>query len=273
MALACQQTISGGLYAFNRYPFRFGLGESPAVFPVGTVRTLADPALAGPIFNAIEAGGYLELHRPREKTFVDGRLEVMDESFYAPYLSALSGDGWDALERRWQPKVALVPTSARGLVRHLLAEPGWALIDVDAVAFLFARATPDHLQTIAANQERLRRLDTPAGVPDPAIAPPSPPSWLAALLGAKRFPFEAFGRGANYLQIGMFEAARREFRQALLASDQPNPALITSYVVALAEVGRLDEARAWCRALVELAPQDRDAAALLARLGEADPDR
>jgi len=266
IAFACEQTISGGLYAFNRYPFRFGHGESPAVFPIGTVRTLEESSLDGPLFNAIEHGGYLELHRPSAKTFVDGRLEVMDESFYFPYLRALSGVGWDALESRWHPTVALVPADARELVRHLLDEPGWELIDVDAVAFLFARATPNHLKAIQANQERLRRLDAPGGTTDLAIAPPPRPSWLAALFGPKNVPFEAFGRGLNFLQVGMFEAARRELRQALLASDQPNPALIKSYVVALAELGRLDEARAWGVALVELAPHDKDAAALLARL-------
>jgi len=64
----------------------------------------------------------------------------------------------------------------------------------------------------------------------------------------------------------MFEAARRELRQALLSSNQPNPGLIKSYVLALAELNRLDEARVWCEALVKLAPEDKDAAAMLARL-------
>src|SRR5207302_3736403 len=170
---------------------------SPAIFPIGTVRTLEESSLHGPIFNAIAFGGYLELHRPGEKTFVDGRLEVMDETFYLPYLRALYGDGWDALEARWQPTLALVPATARKLVRHLLDEPGWALIDVDAVAFLFARATPDHLEAIEANQQRLRRLNAPAETTEEAIVPAPRPSWLAALFGPKNRPFEAFGRGAN----------------------------------------------------------------------------
>jgi len=33
IAFACQQTVSGGLYAFNRYALSFGCGESPAMFP------------------------------------------------------------------------------------------------------------------------------------------------------------------------------------------------------------------------------------------------
>ena len=266
ITFAGEQTVSGGLYEFNRNALSFGSGESPAIFPIGTVRTLEHSSLHGPIFNAIAFGGYLELHRPGEKTFVDGRLEVMDESFYFPYLRALYGDGWEALEARWQPTLALVPANARKLVRHLLDSPAWALIDVDAVGFLFARATADHLEAIRANQERLRSLDARVGPTDEAILPPPRPSWLATLFGRKSIPFESFGRGANFIQVGMFEAARRELRDALLASSQPNPALIKAYVIALAELDRLDEARAWCEALVELAPEDKDAAAILARL-------
>jgi hypothetical protein len=64
----------------------------------------------------------------------------------------------------------------------------------------------------------------------------------------------------------MLEAARRELRQALLAADLPEPALVKAYVLATAELGRLEESRRWCRRLVELSPQDDDARALLARL-------
>ena len=64
----------------------------------------------------------------------------------------------------------------------------------------------------------------------------------------------------------MFEAARRELRQALLATDQPEPALVKTYVVASAELGRFEESRSWCRRLVEISPRDNDARALLARL-------
>jgi hypothetical protein len=148
----------------------------------------------------------------------------------------------------------------------VLHEPRWALIDVDAVSFLFARRTPDHRAAIEAHQERLRRLDTRTGTSSDAIAPPLRRSWLAALFASSDVPFEHLGRGANFIQVGLFEAARRELRQALLESSQPHPGLIKSYVIALAELDRIDEARAWCEKLVELAPEDAEGAALLARL-------
>src|SRR5207237_6256713 len=120
LAFVCEQTIAGGYYAVNRYPLRFGYGESPAVFPIGTVATLNEYALGGRIFNAIEAGGYLAMHRdPREKTFIDGRLEVIGEEFYQEYLRAISGQGWDEIEARYAPTLALVPANRRELLRRL----------------------------------------------------------------------------------------------------------------------------------------------------------
>ncbi len=206
------------------------------------------------------------MHRgPGEQTFIDGRLEVIGEEFYQEYLRAISGQGWDALEARWAPTLALVPSNRRELVRRLAGNPAWSLVEVDAVAFLFARDTPDHRAAIAASGERLRRLDAPAETTAEAIAPPPRPAWLAALLGPRPVPFDSWGRGANFLQLGMFQAARRELRQALLATDQPEPALVETYVVVTAQLGRLEEARSWCRRLVELSPKD-DARALLARL-------
>jgi tetratricopeptide (TPR) repeat protein len=270
LAFVGEQTIAGGYYLLNRYPLRFGYGESPAVFPVGTVQALEDLALGGRIFNAIEAGGYLTMHRdPREKTFVDGRLEVIGEEFYQEYLRAMSGEGWPDVEARYQPTLALVPGNRRELLRRLQRDPAWSLVEVDAVALLFARDTPDHRAAIAASGERLRRLDAPAAATEEAIAPPPRPTGLAALLGPRRVPFDTWGRGANFLQVGMLEAARRELRQALLATDQPEPALVKTYVVVTAQLGRLDEARSWCRRLVELSPQDDEARALLARLEQS----
>jgi hypothetical protein len=267
LAFLSEQVIAGGYYAVNRYPLRFGYGESPAVFPIATVATLNNYALGGRIFNAIEAGGYLTMHRdPREKIYIDGRLEVIGEEFYEEYLCAISGQRWNEVEARYAPTLALVPASRRDLLTRFQSDRAWSLIDVDAVGFLFARDTPDHRAAIAASAERLRRLDAPAQANEEAIAPPPRVTGLAALFGLQHLPFDTWGRGANFLKLGMLEAARRELRQALLATDQPEPALVKTYVTVTADLGRFEEARSWCRRLVEISPDDEDGRALLARL-------
>jgi tetratricopeptide (TPR) repeat protein len=263
LALLCLSTVSGNLYSFERHPVRFGYAESAAVFPVGNVETLRASGLHGRIFNAIEAGGYLAMHLPEEKTFADGRLEVMTDDFYVDYLRAICGAGWDRIEERYRPTLALVPANLRDLVRRLQADPGWILVGVDAVSFLFARDTPDQHAAIAEDLERLYRLDRPARAFEEKIFPPRRPPAVERLLRPRRFPFEEFGRGSNYLQAGLFEAARRELRQALLAADEPDAALVKAYAIATAQLGRIEESRAWSRRLLEMAPDDADARAIL----------
>lgn len=262
----CALTVSGGLYAFTHYPFRFGYEESPVVFPVGNVETLRESGLHGRIFNSMEAGGYLTMHRPGEKTFIDGRLEVMGEDFYLEYFRAICGADWDRVEQDYGPSLALVPENMRILVQRLRDDPGWVAIGVDAASILFARDIPEQHGAIVSNLERLRWLNRPAGADEGTILPGRPPSWVTRLRGPRPASVEAFGRGSNFLQLGLFEAARRELRQALLAAADPEPGVVKAYVIATAELGRMEESRAWCRWLLEIAPDDAEARALLDRL-------
>ncbi len=83
--------------------FRASLSDSTEIDrwmeEIGTQWAIAQHAMfrarvcvAELVANAIEHGGYLAMHRgPTEKTFLDGRLEVMGEEFYLEYLRAISG--------------------------------------------------------------------------------------------------------------------------------------------------------------------------------------
>jgi hypothetical protein len=267
LVFVCEQTVADGYYTMNRSPSRFGYGESPAIFPIGTVATLNRGGLGGRIFNSIEFGGYLCLHRyPREQAFIDGRLEVMGEDFFDLYSRASDGGGWDEIVARYRPEVALVSATRSELIQRLRGDPGWTLVDVDAVSVLFARDTPDHRAAIAAGMEHLRRLNAAAAATDEAIVPPPPPAWPAVIFGPHRVSLDDWGRGTSFLQLGMLQAARRAFRQTLLAADQPEPALVKAYVVVTYQLGRFAESRAWCRRLVEISPRDAQARGLLVDL-------
>src|SRR5207249_178945 len=124
----------------------------------------------------------------------------------------------DDLAARYHPTVALVSHAARALIARIRADSTWSVLDVDGSAVLFARDTPGHRAAIAESAERLGRLDAPVAVTDEAIAPRPRPSALVALLGARRFPFERWGRGNGFTLLGMLHAARREYRRALLAA-------------------------------------------------------
>ena len=267
LAYAGVLVVNGNYYMMTRASVRFGDAESPAVFPLGTVATLNRGGLEGRVFNAIEFGGYLAMHRDSsKKTFIDGRLEVVGEEFYGKYSRANDGAGWNDVVAEYHPEAALITSTRSELIDSLRADPAWSLVDVDAVSVLFARNTPAHQAAIASGTERLRRLNAAAPLTEDALLPPARGSLLASLFGPRRGSLDAWGRGTSFLQLGMYEAARRAFREALLTADHPEPALVKAYVVVTYQLGRIEEAKQWCRLLVELSPNDTQAHGLLATL-------
>jgi hypothetical protein len=259
VAVACVavgvQVVTGAWYGADMRPTRFGYRESPAVYPVGTVRRVRELGLRGPIFNDIGFGGYLELWLwPGEKAFIDARLEVIGESFYEEYRAIEAGGGWDAMVRRYQPGLVLVPYASTGLARRLQADPEWALIDADGVAVLFARRTRGHEAAIAAAAERWRTMDAPVATDESELLPVRGPAWPLSLFQPRHFAFEAWGRGNAMMILGFPRAARREYARALRESDPDEPVLVKNYALINQLLGRRDEAALWFRRLLELEP-------------------
>lgn len=248
---------SGNWYAVDERPARFGFRESPAVYPVGTVRTLRSAGLTGPIYNDMGFGGYLEMHVwPREKVFIDGRLEVIGDAFYRRYAAIQQGSGWDAMVREYAPNLALVSYAAMDLTRRLGADSAWALLDADGVAALFARRTAANQAAIAAAEERWRQLDAPLAADEAALVPRPLPSWPWRPFQPRRFDFESWGRGNTMMILGRTRAARREYAAAIQRSGAGEPVLAKNYALINRMLGRTDEAAAWTRRWQELAPND-----------------
>lgn len=284
LALMAWRAASGATYAVNHRPVAFGSAESQAVFPIRTLGLIEDLRLEGPLFNTLDFGGYLLQHGPAgQRVFVDGRLEVMSERFYAEYSAVVAGEGWDRMVAQYHPATALVSTPAHALVDRIHADPAWQVIDADGAAVLFARVAPAPLDTtaprpalpdtsagrsamIAASTARLATLDSAAAPGEERFPVPPRAGGLTHNFGRHRVAFEAWGRGNAFNVLGMPNAARREYQRALRESDQLEPALVKSYVAVAVKLQRFDEARDWCRRLVELTPDDHQARTMLSRL-------
>jgi len=265
LAAVASQAVLGGWYAANHRPMRFGAGESAAVFPTRTGAWLAAHDTGGRVFATLDLGGWLLLHRPGRPVYADGRLEVMGDAFYREYTDVVAGDGWDAMAARDRPVAALVATSARTLVVRLAADPAWTPVEADGAAVLFVRDLPAWNDAVADARARLATLDArPAPGAEP-FAPPPAPAWLARF-GPRRVAFEPLGRGNAFTLLGRPEAARREYRRAVLESDVLEPAIARAYAFAAAACGRDAEARAWAARLLELAPGDARGQRLVERL-------
>jgi hypothetical protein len=108
-------------------------------YPSGAVRYLA--ALPDPpqrLFNLYNWGGYLMLHAPAVKVFIDGRANTLyDEKLYDDYLRAnAGGPGAREVLRAYGVDAVLAPPGA-GVVRVVLAEPEpWRVAYADPTALL-----------------------------------------------------------------------------------------------------------------------------------------
>jgi tetratricopeptide (TPR) repeat protein len=145
--------------------------------------------------------------------------------------------------RRHDPNLALVPHTALGLLTRLHRDPEWGLVELDGVAALFLRARPEHAALIAEARARLAALNRPAEPGEAPLAPRRDPPAILGWLAPRRFPWEAWGRGNGLYGLGLYEAARREYRRALAESGADEIALATNYAAVCYRLGRRDEAR------------------------------
>lgn len=259
-ALVVALVVTGGWYAVDQRPARFGFRASPAVYPVRTVETLRAQGLRGPIYNDIGFGGYLEMHLwPREKVFIDARLEVIGDEFYRRYAAIQQGSGWDAMMREYEPSLVLVPYAAMDLTRRLAADSTWALIDADGVSALFARRTAANQGVIAEAEARWRQLDAPLAADQATLAPRRGLPGPLGLFDRREFDFESWGRGNTMMIVGRTRAAHREYARALERSGPSEPVLAKNYALINQMLGRTEEAAVWTRRWQELDPAARGA--------------
>jgi hypothetical protein len=268
IGLICFLVVSGGYYRHSGGGFDiFGCGPSPTVYPIRCVDRIVRDGLKGPIYNHLNFGGYI-LGRlwPAEKVFIDGRLEVIGEDLFRAQIAVERGDAWRPMVRRYDPGIAIVEMRNFPLIRRIHQDPEWAFVDVDAAGVLFIRRRPENESVIRRAGEEWRSLNAPLPDGDGAMMPGPRPSWLRRWAAPRPTPWEPTSRGIVFESLGMYDAALREFRDAIVAGGGENPVLIESVGAVCAVLGRTKEAKAWYRRLLEIKPGDESALAALSRL-------
>jgi tetratricopeptide (TPR) repeat protein len=274
MILFGELVWAGGYYAANRRPERFGYGPSPAVYPLRTVRFLAEHELRGPYFNHLNFGGFLIGERwPRERVFIDGRLEVMGEEFFRKYLEINAGPGWPAMMIRYDPNVALIPITSPQQLNRLAKDPAWQLAEMDGVAALYLRVRPVNASLIADARARFAQLDSAAAPASAAFLPAPLASWPRRTFGRRAFPWEAWGRGNGLYALKRYEAARHEYLNGLAIAGHGELPLALNFAASAFHLGRSEEAAAWYRRVIELDHGNPLAMERLRRLASAGSGR
>jgi hypothetical protein len=126
------------------------LGLEPGLIPAAAIRFADENGLRGRMYNDLEVGSYLTLHRPRHPVFQDPRINGYPDEMHAVLKRHdLTVAEWQALLDRFRVSSALV-TYPDVNPRAALFDPArWALVYRDSEALLFAAREPDFARVIA----------------------------------------------------------------------------------------------------------------------------
>lgn len=159
---------------FNR-DYAFGLGVNWKLFPVQAVDFVERNRVEGPIFNSYGIGGYLiwRLY-PRERVFVDGRVEMYGTGFLKTYMLYWQPEVWEEYVRRYGIACAIIDKEPNYTTRYLDENPGWALVFFDDRAMVYLRDIPRNADTIRRHRYRyIRPGDPKFAYLDPLVSNPT----------------------------------------------------------------------------------------------------
>lgn len=259
VAVMVAATVEGGMIARSGTPMgadghrRIGLGVDTANCPVAAVEFLRQEHPSGRIFNPLAFGGYL-IHElwPRNRVFVDGRLDVFEPEFLVRYQRLIDlGEGWDEAVSEYGIALAIIDYQADlsvdwNLRARLRDDPDWVCVFFSDNALVYARRIPE-------NHDLLARF-----------ACPFDPSRRTD--GSAR----AFAVAASTAELDQSIAAVEKMLE--IAPDQETPAIVAGKLLAFA--GRAADAVEWLTRVLERQPANVDAALLLADVerGRGRPD-
>ncbi len=133
------RVLTNAHYVSDRLSDRFGLGLDQETLPVRACQFLAQNHLDGRIINTLDAGDWLDWQGP-QKTFMDGRLDVMGGEFLGEYSASLGEAGPQALIEKYKPDIFFFnPLYAMQWIVYLNQSPDWRLVYLDECTALYLR--------------------------------------------------------------------------------------------------------------------------------------
>jgi hypothetical protein len=256
------RVVHDSYYITSRRQERFGLGWNERALPIAATAYAERAGLWGPVLNHLNFGGYLIWAR-KLPVFIDGRLEVMGETFFERYRRTLASPvEREAAVARHGIEWTIFPYRTNAsLVEALHGDERWRLAYVDGVAAIWVRADRASATTLDPSAMRPRGgppalTDDLPGVGDSPRRGPIA-RWLRGLVRRERFPDESFHLGLFDYFRGDPAGAALRFAEAIRQSDGAYFETYLNLGSALFRQGRLREARDCYRVVLEDAPDNR----------------
>ncbi len=174
LALWAGALLSDNYFVHTGEPRHFAFREQPLEFAHDAVTFAGRPGLPDRalVYDVGQASLYTWHNAPRRKPYMDGRLEMPEESTFRTYVSVeqalLRGDpGWEPqVAAMGNPLILLEHQHHFEAEGHLLAHPGWRCVYYDALASAFVPR--DTAPEFAAVDFGRRHFEAPSAPSVPA---------------------------------------------------------------------------------------------------------
>ncbi|SRR5579871_1319156 len=134
------RVFTGAYYISDRRNDRTGLGLDYQVLPAKACQFLAQNGLNGRMLNDLNSGGWLDWQAP-QSTFMDGRLELPEDSFYSRVLQSYAPGGLIPLLALTDAQLVVMDyNSLSPWVDQLNRFSNWRLIYLDESTAVYARS-------------------------------------------------------------------------------------------------------------------------------------
>jgi len=111
--------------------------------PIGAMDYIAEHGLVGNIFHPQLYGDYLIWRLwPQQRSFIDGRVHLFDESFLAEHILILHDENWAARLAKYDIKYLLLPKGVgnfAAMIEDARGSENWTLLYEDDISVLFEK--------------------------------------------------------------------------------------------------------------------------------------
>jgi hypothetical protein len=210
---------TNAFYLSDRRNDRIGLGLDTERLPTKAVEFMIQNRLDGQMLNDLNFGGWLDWQGP-QPTYIDGRLEVPEDSFYGQYRQSFGPTGLIPLLAVYQAQLVVMEyNSSFPWADQLNHFQDWRLIYLDECTAIYARK--DYAPQIPALS--FSDFIKSRGIPEETdvsligqlqgLSPSKFSSWLDGFYHPQVYPMGTFSMGLFALRMGEYPTARDIFME------------------------------------------------------------
>ncbi len=214
------RVITNAYYISDRREDRFGAGIDLEKQPQKSVDFLIKDKLNGVILNQMNAGGWLDWQGP-QKTFIDGRTEVMGDDFFKEYMTSFNPGGLAKLAEKYKADIIFFnPFAAPTWILFLKQMTDWRLVYLDEYFAIYLRKDYAPQVPFLDDVSLLKERGISTGIADDAnriirLSPSGFQTWMEGFYRTQDYPDGLFTMAMFEFYNSHFETAEAMFLETI----------------------------------------------------------